>query len=154
MKTYCGANCEGCNFNAGCLGCEASCGSPFGGKCIAAEKIKSGGIDSYRGYKEKMRVEINALLNSLGMLEAEALFELVGAFVNMEYILPNGEKAKFLDDKNIYLGTQIVLPDKGICCGVVADEGFILICTYGENGADPAILAYKKRSQIDNCALK
>ena len=143
MKTYCGAECSGCNFSENCFGCEATCGSPFGGKCIAAEKIKAGGIDAYRDYKAKLKAEINGLLRALNVPETEELFELAGFFINLEYSLPNGEKAKFLDDKNIYLGTQIETSE--LCYGVVADEDFILICSYGENGTNPELVTYKKR---------
>lgn len=144
MKTYCGAYCDGCNFSENCLGCEATCGSPFGGKCIAAEKIKAEGIEAYREYKDGLKAKINGALRALSLPETEELFELAGFFVNLEYSLPNGEKVKFLDDKNVYLGTQIELPDEGRCCGAVAGEDFILICTYSENGADPELLMYKE----------
>ena len=142
MKTYCGANCRKCDFKKSCPGCEASCGSPFGGKCIAAEKIQEHGIDAYRNFKEKLRTAINTLLKTLGLPEAKELYELAGSLVNMEYTLPNGQKAKFLDDKNVYLGTEIALPDRSLCCGVVADDDFVLICAYGKNGADPKLLMY------------
>ena len=33
----------------------------------------------------------------------------------------------------------------GRCFGVLANADFILVCTYGENGADPELLLYKKR---------
>jgi hypothetical protein len=50
---------------------------------------------------------------------------------------------KFLDDKNVYLGTQIEASDA--CYGVIADQRFILVCRYKANGAEPQLIAYKKR---------
>ena len=76
---------------------------------------------------------------------AEALYELPGSFVNLEYQLPSGETVKFLHDKNLYLCTQIELADTGICCGVIADMSFILICNFGIDNTDPELILYKKR---------
>jgi hypothetical protein len=55
-------------------------------------------------------------------------------------------KAKFLDDRTTYLGNQ--LPSElapGRCFGVLANMDFILICSYGAEGADPELVLYKKR---------
>ena len=52
---------------------------------------------------------------------------------------------RLLDDKNIYLGCQIEFGDLGVCYGVVADAGFILICSYSVNGSEPELIAYQKR---------
>ena len=145
MNSICNADCGACTFKEGCCGCKETCGSPFGGHCIAAEYIKTGGINAYNSYKENLRTEINALLRSLDIPEAEALYELPGEFVDLEYELPNGSKVKFLNGKNIYLGTQIEFADLGICYGVVADAGFILICSYSVDGSLPELIMYKKR---------
>ena len=55
-----------------------------------------------------------------------------------------------LNDKDIYLGNQIEKQDSERCCGVVADETFILVCEYGRNGADPEIVLYKRRGPEGN----
>jgi len=89
--------------------------------------------------------EINALLAQEGIGPADGLFELAGAYVNLEYPMPGGEKVKLLNDKNIYLGAQLECADQGICCGVVADTGFILLCRYSVNGSEPELILYKKR---------
>ena len=39
MTGLCGADCTNCKWSAGCKGCRATCGKPFGGGCIAAEYI-------------------------------------------------------------------------------------------------------------------
>lgn len=145
MTSICNSDCSICCFNKVCAGCTATCGRPFGGRCVAADYIKAVGRDAYDEFKENLKAEINQLLESLSLPKAETLFELPGKIVNMEYTLPGGEKTKFLDDGNIYLGTQIELPDCGVCCGVAADAEFILICRYGENGSNPELVLYRKR---------
>ena len=145
MKNYCGANCGDCPSKQNCKGCKSTCGSPFGGKCIAAEYIKANGVNAYNQFKQKLLGEINTLLTKQGMPKARRLYELAGKFINLEYTLPDGKKVKFLDDKNIYLGTQITLHKSDICYGAVADDSFILLCTYGANGSNPKLILHKKR---------
>ena len=145
MNTYCGANCESCPSREGCKGCVATCGSPFGGHCVAAEYSKVGGLEAYRQFKQKLTEEINTLLASEGLGAVDALFELVGAYVNLAYTMPSGETVKLLNDKNIYLGAQIEFADLGVCYGVVADAGFILLCSYSKDGSEPELMAYRKR---------
>ena len=96
-------------------------------------------------FKKQLIEEINAL-NVEGMPEVEKLNALVGAYVNLEYPLPNGTKAKFLDDGTTYLGTQLE-PEFGgdRCFGVLANMDFILICTYEAEGKNPELVIYKKR---------
>ena len=99
----------------------------------------------FEAFKKQLAEEINAL-NIEGMPRVETLNALVGKFVNLEYPLPNGVRAKFLDDGTTYLGTQLE-PEFGgdRCFGVLANMDFILICTYGCDGADPELVLYKKR---------
>ena len=63
----------------------------------------------------------------------------------MEYTLPNGEKVKFLDDTQNYLGSQLESITNDRCFGIVANMSFILICSYEENGENPELVIYKKR---------
>ena len=96
-------------------------------------------------FKKKLIEEINAL-NIEGLPKVEKLNALVGKYVNLEYQLPNGMKVKFLDDNTTYLGNQFgehACSDR--CFGVLANMDFILICTYGAEGADPELVLYKKR---------
>jgi len=89
--------------------------------------------------------EINAL-GIEGMPKVTKLCALVGQYVNEEYPLPNGTKAKFLNDETTYLGTQVESEkEAGLCYGVVANVEFILVCTYREGGADPKLIAFRKR---------
>ena len=145
MNSICGAKCSECNFKSECAGCEKTYGRPFGGRCVAAEYIKVGGTDNYNKFKEGLLSEINCLLKAQGLPPAERLYELAGQFVNLEYTLPNGKTVQLLDDKNIYLGCQIEFADLGVCYGVIADAGFILISCYSVDGSEPEIVLYKRR---------
>ena len=143
--TICGANCGECPSKDTCPGCEATGGRPFGGACVAAEYIKAGGKRNYVDFKNKLLAEVNSLLKVNGIPEADALYELRGAFVNLAYPLPSGGAVKFLDDTKVYLGCQIEFADMGICYGVVADTTFILVCAYSVNGSEAELIAYQKR---------
>ncbi len=96
-------------------------------------------------FKAKLIEEINAL-GIEGMPKVESLNALVGKFVNLEYPLPSGISAKFLDDGVTYLGTQLECEFGGDrCFGVLANMDFILICTYEAEGKNPELVLYKKR---------
>jgi len=140
MESICGAKCSECAFEEKCEGCERTCGRPFGGDCVAAEYVKIGGYDAYAEFKKVLLKEINELLEQNSFPKIEKLYELSGKTVNVKYTLPNGEKVKFLDDANVYLGSQTELFDTGIKLGVVADTTFILVSAYGERGANPELL--------------
>ena len=80
------------------------------------------------------------------MPKLEKLNALVGGDVNLEYRLPNGKSAKFLDDGATYLGNQLECEFGGDrCFGIVANTTFLLVCTYEENGNNPELVVYKKR---------
>jgi len=147
-KTYCGADCSRCGLHGRCGGCMATGGRPFGGECLAAEYIKVGGVEYFEEYKRQLIREINDLQVE-GMPKVDKLYCLSGGFVNLAYPLPSGESVKFLDDKKIYLGTQLECEfnedDSQLCFGVVAGREFILVCRYGENGVNAEILLYKTR---------
>lgn len=145
MKTICGLDCCGeCGFFGGaCAGCEETNGHPCGGNCIAAECIGKNGDGAFKELKRQIIAEINSLgIDELAVSDMNLLF---GAYVNLEYTLPNGQKVKLLDDTRVYLGNQVERPGKERCFGVVADEKNLLVCEYGCNGADPEILIFKKR---------
>ena len=99
----------------------------------------------FEAFKKQLIEEINGL-HIEGMPKVEKLNALVGAYVNLEYRLPNGQRMKFLDDQTTYLGNQLE-PEfgEGRCFGVLANMDFILVCTYEENGANPELVLYKKR---------
>ncbi len=99
----------------------------------------------FEAFKKQLIEEINGL-HIEGMPKVEKLNALVGKFVNLEYRLPNGMRVKFLNDDTTYLGNQLESEIvEGRCFGVLANMDFLLVCTYGIDGADPELLVYKKR---------
>ena len=99
----------------------------------------------FEAFKKQLVEEINEL-HIEGMPKVEKLNALVGNYVNLEYRLPGGVKAKFLDDNTTYLGNQLEPVFGGDrCFGVLANTDFILVATYGEGGSDPELVLYKKR---------
>lgn len=144
-KSLCGADCSACPSNELCKGCEATDCKPFGKKCFVADYINTGGLEGYRDFKSNLLNEINALLDTLEIPKADTLYELCGEFVNLEYTIPSGENVKFLDDQKIYLGCQIEFAEMSICYGVVADNSFVLVCSYSVDGSEPELITYKRR---------
>ena len=104
-----------------------------------------GGKEKLEEFKVQLIREINTLLDIEGLPKVENLNVLPGEFVNMEYTLPNGERVKFLDDKQTYLGSQLESELGDICFGIVANMDFLLVCSYEENGENPELVIYKKR---------
>ena len=99
----------------------------------------------FEAFKKQLIREINDL-HIEGMPAVEKLNALVGQYVNMEYLLPNGKKVKFLDDQKTYLGNQLESSSGGErCFGILANMDFIMVSTYGAEGSDPELLLYRKR---------
>ena len=138
MKSLCGADCAACQWNSTCPGCSDE-------KCFIAKYIKKDGKEAYEEFKQALIGEFNALAIP-GMPMINELYALVGRYVNLEYPLPSGGTVKFLDDNSMYLGNQVECElREGRCYGMVACLEFLLVCEYGENGADPEIVVYKRR---------
>ena len=148
MKSICGVNCDECELfkNNKCKGCSNSKSCPFGKKCFIANYISIGGKEEFNNFKKKLIQEFNELSID-GMGKIDELYPLNGYFVNMEYVLPNGRKVKFLNDDEIYLGNQVEFNDKDInkCFGLVCNMNFLLVCEYEKDGINPEIIIYKKR---------
>jgi len=107
------------------------------------EELSDGG--QLEAFKRQLIEEINAL-HIEGLPRVEKLNALVGSFVNLEYPLPSGIKAKFLNDQTTYLGNQLESEFGGErCFGVLACMDFILICTYEKDCVNPELLMFKKR---------
>lgn len=104
-----------------------------------------GGNEAFEEFKKNLIKEINAL-NIEGMPTLTKLNALVGSYINLEYRLPNGKIAKFLDDNVTYLGNQLKCEfgENGYF-GIAANMDFILISTYEENSKNPELVIYKKR---------
>ena len=150
MIGICGANCEECELfkNKKCEGCTNTKGCPFGKKCFIAKYIEIGGKESFEEIKKELINEINSLTID-GMPKIDDLIPLNGAFVNLEYRLPNGIKVRFLNEDEIYLGTQIECEfndgELNRYFGIVANMNFILVSEYDEDGNNTELILYKKR---------
>lgn len=150
MESICGADCSNCGYgkNNNCRGCKETKGCPFGKQCFVAKYILMGGKENYEIFKEQLIDEINDL-HIQGMPKINNLNPLNGSFVNLNYPLPNGKYAKFLNNNDIYLGNQVECEfnngDIIRCFGILANMDFILVSEYGANGDNPEIVIYKKR---------
>ena len=149
MKSICGVDCSNCDFykNKRCEGCINTNGCPFGKKCFIANYISIGGKNSFNDFKKQLVEEINSI-DIDGMSKINDLFPLNGSFINLEYVLPNGIKTKFLNDDEIYLGNQVECifnDDIKKYFGIVCNMNFILISEYDEDYSNPEFIFYKKR---------
>ncbi len=83
------------------------------------------------------------------MPKIKELYPLHGEFVNLEYTLPNGEKIKYLNNNESYLGNQVECEfnDENLkrYFGIIANMTFLLVSEYDEDGSNPEIVVYKKR---------
>ena len=71
------------------------------------------------------------------------------------YILPAAgrlRRLRGLRHNDVYWGNQIEVPGSERCYGVVANAQFLLVCTYGCNGADPELVCYRKREGAEGQA--
>ena len=99
----------------------------------------------FEGLKRELIEEINDL-DIKGMPEVRSLNALVGKFVNIEYHLPGGMKARFLDDEVTYLGNQLESEKSDdFFYGVIACRDFILICAYEKDVKNPELIFYRNR---------
>lgn len=150
MKSICGVDCNNCEYGKinNCKGCIQTNGCPFNKQCFIAKYILTGGIENYEIFKKQLIKEINDL-NILGMPKIDDLNPLNGSFVNLSYVLPNGQNIQFLDNNDIYWGNQVESEFNNgeiiRCFGVLANMNFILISEYGPNGESPELIIYKKR---------
>ena len=94
--------------------------------------------------KKQLIEEFNSL-NIPDMKKVTDLYTLQGSFINIEDNLTGGQKAKLWDEKKIYLGAELCKEEGSRCYGLVADENYLLVCEYGDNGADPEIILLKRR---------
>lgn len=136
--TFCGLNCcKDCKLLSKCGGCEKCNGHPLGGSCIAERNR------DFDSFKKSLIHEINQL--KIDNLCLNDMFLLNGASVNLAYELPNGTKAKLLNDNDVYLANQLENPSSNGYIGVVANEDFILVGEYSKTFDDAKIVIFKKR---------
>ena len=113
MKTLCGLDCSKCRSKNECDGCMKTDGYPFGGSCMIAACCKKEGCKNFGkafGLSCRLKEQLIAEFRGLGIEDLENvtdLYALHGAYINLQYTLPGGQKIKFWDDDRIYLGNQI-----------------------------------------------
>lgn len=123
-RSMCGADCcIRCDRKEACGGCEKTHGHPFGGTCIAAECVRKGGQEALLHLKQTLIQEFNTL--GIEGLQISDLNLLPGFYINLEYPLPNGQKARFLKDSDIYWGNQVEKPGSDRCYGLATDGSFL-----------------------------
>lgn len=154
MKAICGLDCVECGAkeSGACGGCTETNGRPFGGSCMIAVCCDKKGckncgkaFESHCALKKQLIDEFNAL-GIADMEKVTDLNALQGAYINLLYTLPGGQKIKFWDDDRVYLGNQIHKKNSDRCYGLTADENYLLVCEYGCGGSDARIIVYKKRN--------
>lgn len=140
--SLCGADCVNCSMHTICSGCRESNGHPFGEKCMVAACCEQSS-DVLCQLKRNLLAAFNAL-HIDGMPQVTELYALRGAFINMPFTLPGGVIVKFWNDNKIYLGNQLPKPGSDRCYGIAADETHLMVCEYGENGADAELVLFKR----------
>ncbi len=83
-------------------------------------------------------------LNIPDMPEVTDLNAIKGSFANVEYVLPSKQVVKFWDDNKIYFGNQLHKEGSDRCYGLIADEKYLMVSEYGEQGADAEIVVLKR----------
>lgn len=144
-RGLCGADCSACPWDDTCGGCGETDGKPFGVPCGVAQHCKNGTL-------EQEKAAILAAVRGLNlpdMGEVTDLFALRGVFINLEYPLPGGGRAKFWDDDKIYLGAQVAKGTGERCYGIAADGDYLLVSEYGPNGVDPVVVAFLRRREVE-----
>ena len=158
MDSLCGLDCNECGYMGKCGGCVATGGKPFGGTCVVGLCCEKRVCENHGQVFSKGCGLMRSAVNEFNALEIEGLDKidslnlLIGAAVNLEFKLPSGQNVKFWDDRRVYFGTQLnkrAIGCDGSCdsnCagnryfGLVADEKYLLVCEYGENGSDAEII--------------
>ena len=150
-ENICGTDCGQCTMKEACKGCLNTNGHPFGGNCMVAACCQAQGYrkcadcaSAVCSCKTRLMEEINDL-GIEDMPQVKALFCLSGALINLAYPIPGGQTVKLWRDEDVYLGTQLPKGDSGRYYGLSANEEYLLVSEYGENGEDPRIVLFKKR---------
>ena len=88
-------------------------------------------------------IEIFKGLGIADMEEVSELHELKGSYINLKYDLPGGQ-IQLWDDNKTYYGAELCKKDSDRCYGLTADEKYILVCEYGNDGSDAEIVILKR----------
>lgn len=148
--TICGADCARCPSRETCPGCAETNGCPHGVPCFIARCITDHGMDAYLALKQNLLAKLNALAIP-GLPPVTELFALRGCFVNLEYPLPDGRRAKLLDDNAIYLGAQVAHPSApGRYWGLVVSPELLLVSEYSADGTDARLILYDNGKEFSH----
>lgn len=99
----------------------------------------------FEAFKQQLMEEINALRIE-GLPKVEQLYTLAGKDVDLAYPLPSGKQVSFLAPNRTYLGTQLPCEfDPEHTFGVIADTGFLLVATYGQDRSEAELVGYWRR---------
>ena len=85
--------------------------------------------------------------NSLGIADMprlEKLYGHKGDFVNLECKLPNGLKAKILDDNKMYYIAELPKMNSERCYGLVTDKKQLVVFEYSKGGKDSELVIWKR----------
>ena len=141
-KSICGIDCTKCELSNTCQGCTQTDGHPFGRACVIAPYCRKGEA-ALKEFKDRL-LEAFHSLPIAELQEVQDLNPLKGSFINLEYTLPSARTVKFWDDNKIYLGNQICRKGSGRCYGLAADDRYLMVCEYGDLGADPELVAFMR----------
>ncbi|MCI8390876.1 MAG: DUF3795 domain-containing protein [Roseburia sp.] len=150
--SICGVDCSKCEWKNGCSGCAETDGCPFGGTCVVARCLQKK-EQTLKEFEKKLIAAFNALQIE-DMDEVTELNALPGFLINLAYTLPGGDKVKFWDEQRVYLGNQLCKHGSDNCYGLVADEQYLMVCEYGENGSNPALVVFQRWNQTEKEPLK
>lgn len=105
------------------------------------------GLQRGEGELERLKGRIIAAANALGLEgldEVKELNALKGSYINLEYELPGGARAKFWDDDAIYLGTFLPKAGTGRFYGLASDGEYLLAAESGPLGEDAELIVFKR----------
>lgn len=151
QDTICGLDCSQCWLQTECGGCQKTQGRPFGKECMIAVCCQKKGRDQCSGCDEcRLKKDLLAEFSSLGIEELQqinTLYALKGALINGAYPLPSGQKIQIWDDNKIYLGNQVEKKNSDRCYGLAADEKYLMVAEYGENGSNAELVVFRRRDR-------
>ena len=116
-------------------------------KDFITKYIEIGRRENFEMFKKELIDEFNSL--NIPGLKVDDLYSIKGLDINLEYLLPNKEKVKFLSDDEIYLGNEIECEFNDDLIkryfGIICNTTFLLVSEYNEDKTNPEIIIYKSR---------
>lgn len=149
--TPCGLDCAQCPGRKNdCPGCGELAKGCVVAQC--AHQKNSDPCASCRPFEGPcaLKAQLIREFNALGIKDMEEVTDLnalAGSYVNLAYTLPGGQKVTLWDDGRVYLGSQLHKRGSDRCYGLTADERYLMVAEYGDNGADPELVVFKRREK-------